>query len=300
MPGRLIVLGSVTLLAATLVSGAPAPAGARSTSAGAAVSCATQRLPMAKDRPVHVSASLGGTTAILRGTSGASYLGTPRVRQPRLTLSSGGHVVSTFRPKPVAQTPGHGVLLDGVNAPGHGQPPLCLTRFASGPVALLGVTNAFNQCCFLLRTYAPGVRAGSSLQDGLIMPTVRLISGHPAIVTGDGAFLAKFADYADSAAPLRIITVRGDRQRDVTAQHPTKVRRDAKQWWARFDQDTRRGLGALAAWAADKEQLGQDADVWSTLRRLNAAHKLTGMSGWPRNQSYIDALRSFLGSHGYR
>jgi hypothetical protein len=301
MRTRVASTAIAALLAVTVVGAAPSPARARVlTATQHAFSCSTERLPLAKGQPVHVTATLDGTIATLRGTSGHAYAGTPRVLRPRLTVTSPEHVVTTFTPKPVPETPGHGVLLDGVDAPGSDVPALCIAAFPAGPVALVGTTNAFNQCCFLLDTYAPGVTRRSVLQDGLVTPRLRVINGSAVIVSADGGFLAQFTDYADSAAPLRILTVRSGRQRDVTSSYRTKLRADAGTWRKRFDQRPQRGLGFLAAWAADEDRLGHDSTVWSTLNDLDAAGKLSGMTGWPRNQAYITTLKKFLTSRGYR
>ena len=298
---RVGVIGLAIMLAATVVGAAPSPARARVLATTQhAFSCSIERLPLVKGQPVHVTANLDGTIATLRGTSGQAYIGTPRVLRPRLTVTSAKHVATTFTPKPVPETPGRGVLLNGIDAPGAGAPALCVAQFPAGPVALVGTTNAFNQCCFLLDTYAPGVDRRSALQDGLVMPRLRVVGGSAAIVSADGGFLAQFTDYADSAAPLRILTVRGSRQRDVTSAHPARLRADASGWWKRFHQRPQRGLGFLAAWAADQDRLGHDSSVWSTLDNLDAAGKLAGMTGWPRNQAYITALKKFLTSRGYR
>lgn len=300
MRARLTAISIAMVLAATMVGCAPAPARARVLAAHDGVSCSTERLPLTKGHPVRTTASLDGTVATLRGTSGHAYFRTPRLLHSRLTLTSPAGVVTTFHPKPVAQTPGRGVLVMGVNAPGGGTPALCLATFAARPVALLGVTSAFNQCCFLLDTYAPGVRPRSSLQDGLVGPRLRIINGAAAIVTADGGFLAQFTDYADSAAPLRIITVRHGRQRDVTDSYRTRLRHEASGFKAAFDRDPTHGLGFLAAWAADQERLGHDSLVFSTLQQLDDAGKLSGMAGWPRNQAYISALKTLLTNRGYR
>ena len=299
MHKRLGSAGIALLLAATVVGGSPLSAHARST-AGDAVSCSTKQLPSAKGQPVHVTAGLNGTVATLRGTSGKAYVGVPRVLQPRLTVTSPEHVVTTYQPKPVPETPGSGVLLDGVDAPGSGTPVLCVVNFPAGPVVVVGTTNAFNQCCFLLDTYAPGVARRSPLQDGLVVPRLRVINGTAVIVSADGGFFAQFTDYADSAAPLRILTVRAGRQRDVTDSYRAKLRAEARLLRASFDKEPQRGLGLLAAWAADQDRLGNDATVWTTLRQLDDAGKLSGMTGWPRNQAYITALKKFLTSRGYR
>lgn len=297
---RLGAVGVAVLLAATLVGGGPLPAHARNLSAGHPVSCVTGQLPSAKGQPVHVTASLAGVTATLRGTSGHAFAQIPRVLQPRLTVTSPTNGVTTFRPKAVPDTPGRGVLVMGINRPGGGLPALCLANFPAGPVALLGLTSAFNQCCFLVDTYAPGVRARSALQDGLIGPTLRVINDEAVIVTADGSFLARFTDYADSAAALRVLTVRGDRQRDITDNYRTKLQREARRWWSAYEQRPAHGLGYLAAWAADQDRLGHDAQVWTKLHELNDAGKLSGMTGWPRNQAFINALKVFLTDRGYR
>ena len=297
---RLGALGVAVLLASTLVGGGPLPAHARSLAVSHPVSCATKQLPSAQGQPVHVTASLAGVTATLRGTSGHAFAQIPRVLRPRLTVTSPTEGVTTFRPEPVPDTPGRGILVMGINRPGGGLPALCLANFPAGPVALLGLTSAFNQCCFLVDTYAPGVRARSALQDGLIGPTLRVINDKAVIVTADGSFLARFTDYADSAAPLRMLSVRNGRQRDVTNTYRARLQREAQRWWSSYNQRPSHGLGYLAAWAADQDRLGHDAQVWTKLHELNDAGKLGGMSGWPHNQAFINALKVFLTNHGYR
>jgi hypothetical protein len=292
-------IGAAVLLAATLV-GASSAAHARTLAVHRQVACSSAQLPTAKGRPVHVTASFNGVTATLRGTSGHAFAGTPRVLRPRLTLTTPTAGASTFRPKPVPDTPGSGLLVMGVNAPGGGNPALCIAAFPGGPVALLGVTSAFNQCCFLLDTYASGVRARSGLQDGLVAPKLRVLDGEAAIVTADGGFLARFTDYADSPAPLLVLTVRHGRQRDVTDSYRTKLHREASRWWTSYSHEPPRGLGFLAAWAADQDRLGNDAAVWPKLRELDDAGKLSGMSGWPRNEAFIKALKAYLTNRGYR
>jgi hypothetical protein len=298
---RVAAAALAALLAATVVGGAPSPAGARvPATTQHAFSCSSERLPLAKGQPVHITADLNGTVATLRGTSGRAYIGVPRVLEPRLTVTSPAHVATTYQPKPVPETPGRGVLLDGIDAPGSGSPALCLAQFPAGPVALVGTTSAFNQCCFLLDTYAPGVSRRSELQDGLVFPRLRVINGSAVIVSADGGFLAQFTDYADSVAPLRILTVRAGRQRDITDSYRSKLRTEARTLRASYDKQPQRGLGYLAAWAADQDRLGNDGTVWPTLRRLDDAGKLSGMTGWPRNRAYVTALKKTLTSRGYR
>jgi hypothetical protein len=277
------------------------PRAAASTST--ALACSTQTLPKRAAQAVVVTVSLDGTTARLTGTSGHSYLGVPRLLNARLTLRRPGFTWHAT-PKAVAGTPGRGVLSSGVFGPAGRLGSLCLARFRDGatPVGLLGLTSAMNQCCYIVKTYSPGVRPRSRLQDGTAATTVRTVNGHALIVTGDGRFLARFADFADSGLPLRLITVRPSGQVNVTRAHPRLLGADARRWRRLFD-NRNFGLGFLACWAADQEQLGHDALVWRRLNDLNAQHRLTVPAGlgsyWPHGTAYIKALRTFLVKTGY-
>ena len=290
----------------TVSSCAASPAGAATTRRAAVtaepVACTAKALPKQAGQGVHVSVTSGPTTATLTGTSGRPYLGFARVRSPQLTLHTPGLADWVTRPRPVAGTPGRGVLVADVSASAR-QFTLCLVRFDPAvPVAVLGLTSAFNQCCTIDGTYAPAVHPLSPLQDGAGPTHLRVVDERPLLVTGDGRFLAQFADYADSGLPLRIITVRSGRQTDVTRSHPHLLQADAHRWYRLFDRRAF-GLGFLACWAADQEMLGHDGLVWTRLDTLNAEHRLTVPNGlgsyWPHGRAYISALRAFLTKTGY-
>jgi hypothetical protein len=300
----LVASASLLLTASSTPVQAAQPAGPASAANGAAaLGCSAQRLPTTAAKAVDVTASLGVTTATLSGTSGHGYLGIPRLLRPHLTLRSPGAPAWRTTLKPVSGTPGRGVLVAGVRH--HARSfSVCLARFQDGaaPVAVVALTSAFNQCCTILYTYGRGVGSDAGLQDGAAPVRLGLVGGRPLIVTGDGRFLARFADYADSGSPLRVLTVRNGKQTDVTRGHARLLRRDARHWARLFDQSDF-GLGFLACWAADQELLGHDALVSSRLARLDAEHRLTVPPGldsyWPHGAAYISALRAFLADSGY-
>src|SRR4051794_1187336 len=134
-------LAALALLATTLVSGGPARAVAQHTS-DADVACTRQNLPTTQSQPARGTGSLGGTTAMLTGTSGRAYSPFPRLLQPKLTLRDDDGARWSVNPRPVTDTPGRGVLVSGVDRAHEAPSTLCLVRFhrGSAPVALLGVT----------------------------------------------------------------------------------------------------------------------------------------------------------------
>jgi hypothetical protein len=169
-------------------------------------------------------------------------------------------------------------------------------------VALLAATSAFNQCCYHVRTYAPGVKASSSLQGGISATRVRDLGDRVVLRGGDDAFFGQFADFADSVPPVRVLSLHDGRQVDVSRAHRSTLWRDARRWWSAF-QHHDFGLGFVAAWAADQDRLGHAQQVNKTLADLNAQGRLTvpaGLGGlWPSGSAYIKALHKFLLQRGY-
>jgi hypothetical protein len=268
----------------------------------AALACSSATLPRTAGKAVDVTLSAGSTTARLSGRSGAAYDGTPRLRSAKLTLTRGSSTWSTTV-KPVVRTSGNGVLVSGVESRSSSSP-LCLATFSPGnaPVALVGVTSALNQCCSYVRTYSPGVRPTSRLQSGTVGVGAVSVAGTALLRTGDGTFLARFTDYADSVAPLRLLSLRAGRQVDVTAAHPALLRADARRWWRLSTKKTDR-LGLLAAWTADEVRLGRTTAAFHTLDRLAGDGKLTGPKGggdlWKTGAAYVSALRTYLKAARY-
>lgn len=130
--------------------------------------------------------------------------------------------------------------------------------------------------------------------------------GIPELASADDRFAYAFAAYAFSIPPVLILEYREGALRDVTREHPRSVRRDAKKWWKLYVKERRKPMhrrvdlrGILAGWAADKYQLGQQKDVWKTLKGARARGELRGSSPWPKGRKYLRELRGFLEATGY-
>jgi len=123
------------------------------------------------------------------------------------------------------------------------------------------------------------------------------------IVTGDDDDKYQFASFADSGMPLEVLTFRNGGFADTTRAYPDLVRNDAAQWWKSFSDDPGRGLGTLAAWAADQWLLGKGRSMWATIDRQLAEGRFGGHPGvgnpWPTGADYVGALHAFLPQRGY-
>lgn len=89
--------------------------------------------------------------------------------------------------------------------------------------------------------------------------------GRYQLVSADDSFAYAFTDYGDSGLPLQIWTFHGRRFTDVTRGYPAQITQDAAKWFQFFRQNLNNGLGLIAAWAADEDLLGHEAEVSSTL-----------------------------------
>jgi hypothetical protein len=80
------------------------------------------------------------------------------------------------------------------------------------------------------------------------------------------------------------------------------VRHDARHWWRQFvhpRNGPNDGLGALAAWTADRYVLRHGSAALARVRRLDRAGRLKGISGWPHGHAYVRDLKRFLVKTGY-
>ena len=120
------------------------------------------------------------------------------------------------------------------------------------------------------------------------------------IVTADNAFAYKFASYAESAMPIKVLQFTAGRFVDVTRQDLGLVSADASNWWKAFNTNAPgTGLGQLAAWVADECVLGQSTNAWSTVDQFETNGRLTGPAGWPEGAAYVQTLKTFLATQGY-
>lgn len=130
--------------------------------------------------------------------------------------------------------------------------------------------------------------------------------GVPEFSTADDRFAYAFTAFSFSVPPLQIFEYRAGEMRDVTSSYPKRVRRDARTWWRMYVKQRRRPAykradlrGVLAGWAADKYRLGEQDEVWKTLRGARRRGELRGSAPWPKGRSYLRELRSFLEATGY-
>ncbi len=130
--------------------------------------------------------------------------------------------------------------------------------------------------------------------------------GTPEFWSADDRFAYAFSAYAFSIPPVQILEYRNGTMRDMTRNYPKTVRRDAKTWWTLYVKERRKPAarrldlrGVLAGWAADKYQLGEQSDVWKTLKGARKRGELRGSSPWPKGRKYLRELRAFLAATGY-
>jgi hypothetical protein len=126
--------------------------------------------------------------------------------------------------------------------------------------------------------------------------------GAPAIfATGDARFAYAFASFADSAFPVRLLTLTAGVWKDVTGAHPDALQADATRWMKRYRQrrNGKVSLGMLAAWAADEYRLGHATKVKAFLATELRAGRLQGDRYWPRGKAFVTTLERRLRVWGY-
>ena len=320
-PRRWTGAGAVAIgLGLVVAAGTPSGgAGANGPGASAAVSaaprnptgysCATTPDAPHKGTKLTASASSGGVRATLTGTASVTY-GLPTLRGAVLTITGPGAATTT---QPVSAPKQAGdVDLESLADYESSNPtkPLCVARFGGNPAptVLLGFYTGGAHCCTIVRAYTRSAAGWTTVDESIGDPGVVLtdLNRQPALVTADDAFSYEFTDYAASGDPVEVLTFSHGAFSNVTRQFPALIRSDATRWWTAFRQSPQDDLGVLAAWAADRCELGQQSEVTTTLASLQARHKLginqtVAQSGpfWPSGSGYVTALDAFLVQHGY-
>jgi hypothetical protein len=321
------VLPTTTTSTTTTTTTAPSPRTAPSTTTTAVAgelptSFACGNLPPkpVNGQQVTEQAQLGQDRAQLSGQSTqTSYGYIPALASPYVTVWLKGRQVyrAPLYVPPGAGLPPHSLVEPQALGASASSGSLCVARF-TGPnpetAVLIGLYTGGAHCCTWVDAYV--LRTA-----GVRVPPVEQFLGNPggnlegeatgaALITTDNAFYYEFDAYAVSGAPVRVLGLRGQKMVNLTAKYPALVTDDAKSWWLAF-QEVRQpsnegaggGLGLLAAWVADKCVLGQGAQAWATVDRLDAEGKLTGAKGdagiWPTGSKYVKALHTFLLQHGY-
>jgi hypothetical protein len=247
----------------------------------------------------------GGQTSVVFSYTSTDENGFPHAKDLRLTITRAGQQVydqplvtadcppETCVPFSMIDAPDAGLTVTDLD--GDGEPEVLVDLYTGGA-----------HCCETTRilrwdgvsTYTPVDRnwgdPGYHLEDvdG---------DGMPEFVTADDRFAYAFASYADSAMPIRVLTLRAGRWANVTPKLPKLVSADARHWRTVYLKRRRgtRALGALAAWAADEYRLGHQATVRRFLSGELRAGRLRTLPGWPGKRTFIRTLERRLRAWGY-
>jgi hypothetical protein len=177
---------------------------------------------------------------------------------------------------------------------GDGEPEIVLSLFWGGA-----------HCCTIVQVFSFSGNGYRVAERNLGNPGFRLDDidgdGTTEVITNDDRFAYRYAAYAFSILPVRVLAWDGQRWNDDTATHRGVVRSDLHRTWRLLKSAQRRGYetrGAAAAWAANRYRLGKRRGTLKSLRRMARAGKLKGTS--PRSATkFVTSLDRFLIRSGY-
>lgn len=233
-----------------------------------------------------VTASAGGVTATL------SYTGGPGIttRDERLTISQNSSVLYDQK-VPVTGcfkvcSPDGKHPLDVADLYGDDGQDVVLTLFTGGA-----------DCCTIDDVFVPSAAAGSYVLDqhnfgeaGAVLMDIGP-HGRPEFVSADPAFYCRFSACYESGLPLQILEFSGERFINVTKRYPKLIAKDASKWLKLYYKNPKQGLGVIAAWAGDEDNLGDAATVRTVLQLQTADGHL--------QSSFVAQLERFLAKHHY-
>ena len=176
------------------------------------------------------------------------------------------------------------------------------------PEVLVDVFSGGAHCCDIVQllTFADG--AYTATQRNFADPGYSIddvdADGRPELVSADARFAYAFASFAATGMPIQIFRVEGGKFVDVTAAHTDLVRKDAeffhRQWRRNRGKRTMEPLGALAAWVADMELLGEGDKAEAELKTALRRGWLKTLRGWSSGRKFLRELDVFLRRTGYR
>lgn len=178
----------------------------------------------------------------------------------------------------------------------------------TGPTSVLvDLYTGGAHCCYTTLIYLlSGNSLAGRVQANWADPGYRLVDlngdGTLEFVSANDAFAYAFTDYADSALPIQIWNLQGNKLVDTTTSHLGTVAADAKSLLRGYaDQlhSHRDVRGLLAAYVADESLLGTPDVGWSLVNDALASGELDQGFGPPKGNQYVTALRHFLTAHGY-
>jgi hypothetical protein len=184
---------------------------------------------------------------------------------------------------------------------------LCLVRFQPDQPAVAVVADepVFMGGGAQLVALAPYVGHRQTTPGGFRNYSINTSIGAPVAITDDTRFFGIGDSDADSGDPVRVFTVddHGDLV-NVSADYPEHIERDAAKAWHQFHHPKNGPyLGAIATWAADECSLGNQADAFSELDRLQAEHAFAHFTvfrhGHSHHASYAHFLERRLAKWGY-
>lgn len=243
------------------------------------------------------SAHAGDVSAVLTYTSTTTH----PFRNARLTISRAGQQAYTAPVK----------LADcgSYCAPGeitvNGKSPLAVADIEGGdqPDVILGLFTGGAHCCFWDEVFSldPGTMTYVMHDHDFADPGANLakVDGKWEFVSADASFEYAFDGYAVSGFPLQIWSFTGGAFTNTTRQFPALIRTDAASWWKVFTHHYAHGEGAIGAWAADEDLLGNEKLVASTLAKQLRLHHLRTDPGFPAGQKFINLLQKLLRTYGY-
>jgi hypothetical protein len=180
-----------------------------------------------------------------------------------------------------------------------GSPDVILTLYSGGA-----------NCCLLdqVFSYDPGTMTYSKAQRdfGDYGANLKDLShnGVDEFVGRNPAFKYEFTDGAASGEPLQIFSFSAGKFKDVTRTYPKLIAKDASKWLKFFKQQIKGtqgqidSVGAIAAWAADEDELGDSKQVASYLNKEASAGVLQSPVE-AGGQKFIKHLDKFLRKEGY-
>jgi hypothetical protein len=113
-------------------------------------------------------------------------------------------------------------------------------------------------------------------------------------------FKYEFTDGAASGLPLEILTFSGGKFTNVTTKYPKLIAKDAARWLKFFKKNLDDGVGLIAAWAADEDELGDTSLVSSYLQKeLKAGDLRSALGNNLGGEKFIKSLTKFLRQQGY-
>lgn len=170
---------------------------------------------------------------------------------------------------------------------------------------VLGLYSGGAHCCFIDQVFRlrPGTSEYVKTEHNFRDPGARIEdlahNGRYEFLSADDTFAYAFTDFAHSGLPIQIWSFTAGRFTKVTRQFPKLIRADAARWLRTFDRNLGNGDGAIAAWAADEDLLGNFKQVRTKLAaELKANHLKSPLPG-ETGPKFVSQLQKLLRRDGY-